>query len=497
MRIFGRAIGKITDVKEVLHKRRWSALSPPGYRLSWLALCGVLTGLLPDQPASADEAAVDLRPQVAQSLLQHPEVAEANARVCQAIHRLGLSKAEARPQFGLSISGGRQIAERIKGQNGRPDNRGPSESGRVNSFLNLPDEEISGAHKRDYAHRSRDHIYDGTLSLRYTLLDWGQSKSSIEAQRLRHRVAQIDAQTAFGERSFQLLALAMQLTLFEQVLATQQETAEQIAIEVGSIEARTRAGAGRLSELREAKLLLLDAEIDINRTMAQRDQLIEQLKFDYDLETADAAHLFTVYKNRRPEPIKFLEPADTSRAQALHLEIAATEYEEQQIKGSRYMKVDGVLDGTVFDLADYEDEYELVGRLEFRMPLYDGGTARARLNEIAWRGRELKSAEQTHQRQHAAETERGALRFHQLAREIEEEAARLDELQRRRASIEARQGQTVVSPLEVANLHRQVGNAEARYIQLQMEREEVRSRALFLAEELPAVLGLNLGDDGC
>ena len=37
-----------------------------------------------------------LTPEVTRSLLQHPEVAEANARVCQSIHRLGLSKAEAR-----------------------------------------------------------------------------------------------------------------------------------------------------------------------------------------------------------------------------------------------------------------------------------------------------------------------------------------------------------------------------------------------------------------
>ena len=40
-----------------------------------------------------------LQPAIEQSLLQHPQVAEANARVCQAIHRLGLNKAEARPRL--------------------------------------------------------------------------------------------------------------------------------------------------------------------------------------------------------------------------------------------------------------------------------------------------------------------------------------------------------------------------------------------------------------
>ena len=148
-----------------------------------LGLAGIclVSGLVPHGPAGADTDLMALTPEVTRSLLQHPEVAEANARVCQSIHRLGLSKAEARPQLGLEISGGRQIVERVKGEGGRPDNRGPSESGTdpnrtdiLGRLIALSDDEISGAHKRDYAHRSRDNIYDGTLSVRYRLVDWGR-----------------------------------------------------------------------------------------------------------------------------------------------------------------------------------------------------------------------------------------------------------------------------------------------------------------------------------
>ena len=431
-------------------------------------------------------------------------MAEANARVCQSIHRLGLSKAEARPQLGLEISGGRQIVERVKGEGGRPDNRGPSESGtdpNTTDILGRPiplsDDEISGAHKRDYAHRSRDNIYDGTLSVRYRLVDWGQNSAAIEAQNLRYEVAQIGAQKTLADRSFQLLRLAMRLARTQKMLAEQQNAADLVALETASIETRVRAGAGRLAELLEAKLLVLDADIDINRTRANRDQLIEQIKLDYDLGADDAAHVFEVYIQHRPESLQFLEPADTSAARALRLQLATTTHEERQIKGSRYMQIDGVLDGTMFDLADYEDEYELVGRLEFRMPLYDGGTAAARLRETAWRAHELKSAEQNQHRQHAADSELGALRFRQLEREIGESSARLTELENRLISVQARQGQTAVSPLEIANLQRQIGGARTQLVELQMDREEVRSQTLFLAEELTSVLQLKIGDNGC
>ena len=116
--------------------------------------------------------------------------------VCQSIHWLGHSKAEARPQLGLEISGGRQIVERVKGEGGRLDNRGPSESGTdpnrtdiLGRPIALSDDEISGAHKRDYAHRSRDNIYDGTLSVRYQ-----QAIGSAELARLAAEARKSDLQ---------------------------------------------------------------------------------------------------------------------------------------------------------------------------------------------------------------------------------------------------------------------------------------------------------------
>ena len=51
---------------------------------------------------------------VRRSLFLDPRVAEANARACQPVHRLGLRRAEARPQISGSITGGKRIAGRIK-----------------------------------------------------------------------------------------------------------------------------------------------------------------------------------------------------------------------------------------------------------------------------------------------------------------------------------------------------------------------------------------------
>lgn len=462
-----------------------------------------------------------LQPAIEQSLLQHPHVAEANARVCQAIHRLGLNKAQARPQISLSVSGGRQLLERIKGSNGRPDYRGAAESGlrtvparTVTQTIggnvvtqttpahqvreeSIDSDDISGAHKRDYSHRARNNVYDGTISFRYNLIDWGQSSGAIESQRLQHLISRITADGVLGERSFQLLSFAARLSRSQQLLASQKDTAALINEQVEVVEARVKAGADRINDLREIKLLALDVEIEINRLTAEREQLLEALNIEYGLNDADAQHVMDIYLANRPEELAFLEATQTSQARALRLQIESVSHEERQIKGSRYMRVDAVVDGTVFDLADYEDEYELVGRLEFKMPLYDGGTSRARLREAGWRSREFKSALDTHQRKHGSEMEQGTGRFNDLRREAGEEQMRLNGLNERLESLLARQGQTVSSPMEVASLRHAIGQTSQRLIDLQIEQEIVRARILLLSESLMNVLNINLGENGC
>jgi hypothetical protein len=64
-------------------------------------------------------------------------------------------------------------------------------------------------------------------------------------------------------------------------------------------------------------------------------------------------------------------------------------------------------------------------------------------------------------------------------------------------SLLAIQGQTVNSPLQIAQLQLQLGNAQTRLIELEIESEAVRANALFLAEQLDDVLDLRVGENGC
>jgi predicted nucleic acid-binding Zn-ribbon protein len=89
------------------------------------------------------------------------------------------------------------------------------------------------------------------------------------------------------------------------------------------------------------------------------------------------------------------------------------------------------------------------------------------------------------------------LRFEELEKEIGEQTERLAELEARLSSLQARQGRTVTSPLEVAGLMVEINQVKTTLIQARMEQEGVRSSALFIAEKLDDVLLINFGENGC
>ena len=446
----------------------------------------------PDQVVRNRHVA-NLSPKLRQAVLLDPKVAESTARACQLTHRLGLARAEGRSKVNASISGTRQIASKVKKvPKGRFEGR---------RYIPAPHSakeiEKTGANTRDFDHDEKDNIYDGKISVRHTFFDWGQRSNRTEARTLALQVARIDALGVMRERSHEMLRLALLLRRTADVIAVREDNFTAVQTEVDSVRARVEAGVGRMSDLREAQLVALDEEIAINRAQADYDQIRERLGGEFDLDEADAADLVRTFLTRRPTGLPVLQADRTDKAHAIRLRTREVTHEAAEIRGSRYPKLDGVIEGTIFDMTDYEDEYEIVGKVEITMPLYDGGTARARLRETAWRENELKSSLEALTRDHNREMEGLAQQFEQQIREETEALARRDELMAQFRSLQERQGKTINSPLALARVRAQIGSAEARLVELRSDQELIRARALMIAEKIDETLGLTMEDSAC
>ena len=211
-----------------------------------------------DDLKAAAEARNVLPVKLRQAILLDPKVAEMSARACQMAHRLGLARAEGRPKITASLTGSRQIVGRIKKVPPVTERR--FENGRIVDIREHGAEEIqrSGAHTREFDHREKNNIYDGKVTFRHTIADWGQRSSRAESRSLNWQAAQIDARVVMRERSHDLLQLSLTLRRSDAVIATLKANFDKVSAEVDAVRARVEAGAGRLSNHREAQLVLLD-----------------------------------------------------------------------------------------------------------------------------------------------------------------------------------------------------------------------------------------------
>ena len=213
------------------------------------------------------------------------------------------------------------------------------------------------------------------------------------------QAARIDTLGVMRERSHEMVRLALLLRRTADVIAVRQENLTAVQSEVDSVRARVEAGVGRMSDLREARLIALDEEIIINRAQAEQDQIRERLAAEFDLNEDDARDLVRTFLSRRPTGLPVLQADRSDKAHAIRLRTREVTHQAAEIRGSRYPKLDGVIEGTIFDMTDYE--------------------------ETAWRKTELKSSLDALARDHNREMEGLAQRFQQQIREESEALARL------------------------------------------------------------------------
>jgi len=192
-----------------------------------------------------------------------------------------------------------------------------------------------------------------------------------------------------SEQLLQLLTLSIRLHLFSEVLSLNQQTVDELTPHIEAIEAQGEAGFVRLADVRRARLLLLDAEIALKEAENNLRQTREELQTRFRLSEEEALALLDQFLAVRPAAL-LSKPIETLKSvQAIELQVRQSVHDIEAIDAELLPVLDLNIDSTLFDIADFESEYEVLGRLSLSMPLYDGGSNQARLSEASWRLREL------------------------------------------------------------------------------------------------------------
>ena len=415
-------------------------------------------------------------PDLLQSVLNAaPDVRRQAALVCQAGFRLGQSVARKRPQISASISGGKAL---IQNHPSRPTN----------------DEDQAIARSFD---DTLNQIYDLNLDLEYALWDWGRSKTEIHSRRVEKQSLMLELEVARDDALRRIVASSIQIRLHQQSADLSRSILDKIAPHIEAIEAQGVAGTIGLADVRQAKLRVLELELGLQETQARLQQSLAELDRQFGLQASDAAAIFEYFVAHRPLDLQAARTEQSQAALIHSLRGQSASLQAQAIAKEKRPVFVGRLETTFYDLRDYEDEYQMLGQLEMRMPLYDGGSNKARAAESRWRARESDASFDQVVRDRIEQENRNRLSYDDALAQRDLLADQLNNQQSRLESLLALLDTRQAARLEIVDQMIAANTLEVAVLTNQLELELARLISLFLSENLDGIMAQTLGVPTC
>ena len=414
------------------------------------------------------------------ALFDHPSIRQAGARSCRAVFVLGQRQAERRPQLSASVSGARELAKNYRAN--QDDRTGH----------NVPIRSSSRAYDNE-----RNDLYDLEVSARYRLFDWGVGQSLVRGETNRLHAKRLSYEMQLARLSQDMLRLLMQIESGKQDIAIRQASLREVVSHQEAVEAQGQAGTLGLARVREIKLLLLDAELELQRTKRAVAESITQLEATYRIGYDEALPLLHLFLARSETSFPFIEPEMWREVRVLDYRIQAEQASLRAISHEGFPVLDSVFETTFFDMTDFESEYQIVRRLEMSMPLYDGGSRRAREQEKDWQLRELTSQRDEKIREHQRDQRQSQLIISQREEEISNIRSQLDDIEARHASLEHLIQNGRAERQDIIQLILSRAQKQIALDSLLWQQEFAFVQIHWLADQLLAVLGFHSGEYTC
>ena len=211
----------------------------------------------------------------------------------------------------------------------------------------------------------------------------------VRAHQIAYDVERLRLNISLSEQVLSLLKASLRLDLYARQVTQSQTAIADMKPYITAIEAQGEAGFVRLVDVRRARLVLLDEEIRLREAETAYAQTVDDIFTQFRLDPEDALGFLSAFRKVRPVQLLPVQPETSELVHSIELQIRQSIYDFESISAELYPVLDVVVDATAFDLSDFESEYEVTGRMSVSMPLYDGGTNKARRSEASWRMREL------------------------------------------------------------------------------------------------------------
>ena len=412
---------------------------------------------------------------VSEAILSNPVVQQQRAQVCQARSRYDQARSSQLPQVDFSVSGGSSLTDNFN---------------RYGGFTS-PAEEYAVGRRFD------DKNVDGIVRLTQSIYDGSRAKMSRQIAENDRKAAKLLVVVETETTAADIISVGLDYYLQQQLHDHFTQQLTELKIVTNRIHERVELGAGRISDLRESRLLELEVEISLSQTQRQMDLIEKDMLARFKLTPAQVLPYMHDFLNARPDDVQIENSENIRQVKRLDIEIQSLNFEQRRLTGERHPNITAHLDTTLFDIDSFSHEYEVVGRLQMTLPIYDGGSNKARKNENEWRRRGLLSERASLIRNHSSQTQRVISDHRQSVEALKEINAQIAEMEERLISAQAREGQTQSDPLSMARLLSELSQARASHINHIINRELSLLQGVFFADQLGAYIDLPEGEQTC
>lgn len=350
-----------------------------------------------------------------------------------------------------------------------------------------------------------------------------KTKAAINKANLKREAANLRGIRSFDGQLFEFYKLALVYERESRILEIYDASAQAISADITAIERRFETGAGRISEVRAAQIIGLDLETKTQSTSNRKFIAERNLGNNFEVDGNFARAAIRDFMARRDEAIETVEPTQNLEWRIREADLLAAGYDYKRLKASRLPVINGVLAGQAWDINDkyncgdvlyrghpdasfyngayrrYSNcnTYDLIGRVELSMPLYDGGLNRAQRAQVMAQRRSIESDMAAIDRTHRADSLRVERILRDTLMKIASQQRKITEIEQQLESERRVQGQTRVEPLKLASLAFDLARAREELVTLESEAEFARLEALLLSNRLGEVLGLIWGKSEC
>lgn len=425
------------------------------YALNPALLTGLFLSFASSAPALASEDS-----EARAAIANHPSIVQLRSDVCRTYAQADIARAGTYPQVSLRVNGGSPLL------------------GRFERF-------------ETERRRFDDTPVDAVVGVRQNLMDWGVADSSIKIAETNREIARIDVVVEIDRQAADLLSLIVRYRELEQHRLLYEDLQKELEIITARIEEGVNAGALTITDLREIKISNLDIEVAYLQLVREIDILKADLGDRYKLTIEQALPFLIKYESLAPAEIPNKKSHDVLEVRKLDLRKRVHDYEIQRLNAQRKPAISGILDTHIYDVDGNNGEYEVVGRLELSVPLYDGGSNKASRRESEWQGRSVLSERAGVIRNYDSQSQQIRQTIDLLDRNIIKTAEKIAAVEQQLDAHLAREGITVSEPLTKASLLAQRNQLLLDHTAEQAERDREFIRGLFFADALGGILNFN------